>query len=437
MKSIQTKAKKALIMALAFASFATVFSGCGKDTPAETQSAEETVPEESPEVTQETTPEVTEAPAPSENTETSAPAAGEKGDFGPLSDDPYSFQIEINGEVYQFPMPYEQFAAYGWVYKDDSTTMLDAHYVAGTSVFNLGDLQCYADIVNFDINQRPLNECYIGGISFDTFQVEKGNASILLPGGLQFGVATVEDAKNKYGTASDEITTDSGSVTLYYRLDYDRELRLRFDESSKTMANINIENYIIPDDFQSGEVSSEVPAIVSKYQAPTAISENFADWTAEYGGKLYQLPAPITEFLADGWSIVPENSEETIQGRGHGWVTMMKDNQQLRVIAQNYSEGATSINNCFITDLVSDEHDSKTPITIAKGIALGMTQADLESAIAGEEIKKEDSSSYSYYKIMPTGKLTESYEFYVKKETGLVYKIKMSYSPRYADYTGE
>jgi hypothetical protein len=116
------------------------------------------------------TTEPTQSATPSqEPIETQAPSAstGGKPDFGPLSDDIYSFQIQIDEDVYQFPMTYDEFTAFGWVSKDDATGMLDANYREVSHVFEKGDLQCYGEIVNFDVNARPLNECYVGGISVD------------------------------------------------------------------------------------------------------------------------------------------------------------------------------------------------------------------------------------------------------------------------------
>lgn len=391
-----------------------------------------------PRVTPEPTPEATPEASSEASTAPSSVQPGQKPDFGTPSEDLYSFQIQINGDLYQFPMTYQQFISYGWVYDDDDTEMLDSNYMYSTMVFRMGDLQCYTSMVNFDINQRPVNECYVGGISLDSYQVEKGgNPQIVLPGGVTFGVTTADEAIAKYGTPTEEFDLSSGAKSVRYRKDFDQEVSMRFDETEKKLEDVEVENMVKPADFVEGTVSTEVPAIVTKYKAPAALSDNFGDWTVEYSGKLYQLPAPVSEFTADGWVLQAEDAGTVINGRGYGWITMVKDNQKLKIIVQNYSESATPAENCFVTNVKADESDCKVSIKISKGITIGMSQADLEGALAGSNFEKEDGSSYVFYEVFPTEKKTMSYEIYVKKETGNVNKIEMSYQPSFADYTAQ
>lgn len=74
----------------------------------------------------------------------------------------------------------------------------------------------------------------------------------------------------------------------------------------------------------------------------------------------------------------------------------------------------------------------KIYITIAKGITIGMSQADLEAILSGTEFEKDDSSSsYIYYKIMPASSSLDRYEIYVNKESGNINKIVSEYSNYY------
>ena len=276
-----------------------------------------------------------------EPTET-AIATGTKPDFGPLSDDKYSFQIQVDNDVYQLPMTFSQFTAYGWTYKEDASTKLDSNYVASVEEFTLGDLKCYASIVNFDINAKPISECYIGEISFDSYQVKDSSSKIIIPGGFEFGVAKFEDVKAKYGTPTYEHTSTSGTETIEYTKESYQKITLRFDGSTKLLSDVEVENIKKPDDFVEGTVGTDVPASVTNYKAPTAISDNFGDWTVEYGGSLYTIPAPVSEFVKNGWQIDKDNSAQTISGRGGEWVKLKKDNKQIKNIANNYSKDATN-----------------------------------------------------------------------------------------------
>lgn len=413
-----------------------VLAACGDKAPSSSLPAASSLPPQSSSVAPSSLPEAESSSLPQQPAQT-----GDKPDFGPLSDDLYAFQLEINGDVLQFPMTFEQFLSFGWALKDsdDESEVLDSNYRTGMTFTHTSGMSCYVQVLNFDVNSLPVKDCYVGGIQVDSTSFNKvedmDKLSIVLPGGIQYGVSTLQEALDAYGTPSYENTLSSGTEIIEYKLDYYQEVELWFGSESGTVESIDIENFTKPADFVDSEVSSDVPDIVNRYTAPTAVSSDFADWTVEYGGKLYQLPAPVSEFEADGWVIQEGDSEMTINGRGSGWLTMRKDNQKLKIIVQNYSEGATAVNNCFVTEVLSDPYDCKIVLTTSGGITIGTTEADLKTAIAGMELKEEDSSSYRYYKVMPTGSLVDCYEFYVNKETGLVYKIEVSYQPKYADYT--
>lgn len=427
--------KKISVLFIVVAMLAALLAGCNappQESSVPSSSAPEAVSSEpsvpSSEPSQEATPEVT-------------PAAnkGDKPDFGPLSDDLYSYQLQIGDDVYQFPMTYDDFMSFGWTFIDDDTIELGPNEYTVSERVEMGELQLYVMAINFDVNSKALNECYIGGVSVDAYQAGKSpETTFTLPKDIMFGKATAEQAKEAYGTPTYENISDSGRETLEYSGDSYEKVRMIFNEETKLLESIEVRNFTKPEDFEAGEVSTEVPAIVGKYKAPSAMSDDFGDFIVEYSGKLYQLPAPITEFEADGWVIQEDDSEMTVSGKRSGWVTLMKDNQKLRVIAQNYSEAATAINNCFITQVKGSEYSGEQiSIKIPKNIEIGMSKADLEAAIAGVKFEQEDSSSYIYYDIQPTDSRVNTYEVLVSKETEKVYKIEVEYSPSFSEYTGQ
>lgn len=423
--------KKISLLFVSIAVLALFVSGCTappQEPSAPSSSAPEAVSSEpatpSPEPSPEATPEVTPA------------AKGDKPDFGPLSDDLYSYQIQIGEDVYQFPMTYEQFLSFGWTHDDDADKEMAPNEYTVADRVSMGDLQVYVMAINFDVNTKPMSECYIGGLSVDASQASKTDTVFLLPKGIEYGKTSADEAKAAYGTPTYENATDSGRLTVEYSEDSYQKVKMVFDAETKLLDSIDVRNFEKPEDFEAGAVSTEIPEIVGKYQAPTAMSDDFGDFIVEYGGKLYQLPAPVSEFEADGWVIQEDDSEMTISGKGSGWVTMMKDNQKLRAIVRNYSEGAVSVSNSFLPKVLGSEYaGEQTSVKIAKGIEIGTSKADLEAAITGLTVETEDSSSYTYYSVQPKDSKLDSYEIYVSKETGKVYKIEAEYTPSHADYT--
>lgn len=408
-------------------------SACGAGNSQKTVTLEETTTSAE---TTESTAAPTSEQADETEVESTEPIKPSSARSGELSDDIYEFQLQIDGEVYQFPMKYTDFVASGWVFKDDDTQMLDSGYRAISQVFDKGKLMISADIINFDVNARALNECYVGGVMIEEWQQSKAEVDAVLPKGIAIGVSTVDDIRTAYGTPGFDYTSESGRVTLEYSKDSYEKVKLVVDSESKKLNQIQIQNYVSPDDFEAGEVSSEIPEIVGRYKAPESISADLADFTIDFGSAIYQLPAPVSVFEANGWKMIEDATDLEVAGRDFGWVSLMKDNQTLKVIANNYSDQATSIRNCFVTSVKSDDSSIKIPLSISKGITVGMSRAELEKALEGTDYEKDDSSSISTcYEVAPGKSPLDVYEVYVKKTDDKVYKIEVGYSPKYDEYT--
>ena len=445
-KTEASKTKKRYLAAAAVCLTLLTFGGCegGEETSsaqAESSAVVSALPSEEP---SEESSEISEAPsavseASSEISEISgvpsgiseAPAA--EGDWQrpqSLSADLYSFQLQIDGEIYQFPMSYPQFLSYGWRYLGDEAAVMAPNEYTVAERMQMGDAEVYVSMVNFDLNSRPLSECYVGGITLDTSDVAEGTV-VTLPGGQTAFDLSAEKTKEAYGTPSYENTLDSGSTTIEYSEDSNRQLRLVFDAETKTPYKLELRNFQAPADFVSGTVTTETPAEVAAYQAPVELGDSFEAFTVEFGGDLYQLPAPVSKFIEKGWTLKEEETEMTVPGKGYGWVTLSKDNQQLRAIANNYSDNAADMTNCFLTSVKgSDYAGEQIDIRIPKGIAKGMTQAELETALAGLDFTKEESSSYTYYELAPGKSTMDRYEILVDSESGLVYKIEVKNAPK-------
>ena len=67
--------------------------------------------------------------------ETTAEGEGVQTGAQALSDDIYSFQAEIDGEVYQFPMPYGEFTAKGWTYDGDAAQTMEPEQYTAAETF--------------------------------------------------------------------------------------------------------------------------------------------------------------------------------------------------------------------------------------------------------------------------------------------------------------
>lgn len=346
-----------------------------------------------------------------------------------LSDDIYSFQISINDVIYQFPVSYQDFIATGWTYSGDEADTIPSGSYGITDSFDIGDDYATSYAVNFGINEVSMADCYLGGVDLDLFSFKTGSAE--LPKGIQLGVSTQDEVKAAYGEPSSSYESDS-YPTMTYEMDSYSNVRLTFDaEKGLILQGIEIRNFTMPENFDAGEIDTSVPEITQTYQAPDSIGDDLLDYTFEYAGDIYVLPVPVSQFINNGWKILDSESETTITGDSYGKVTMMKDNQKFYTFVRNYHSNATSIENCFITQISANINNCNVSMTVANGITMGMKQADLEKALKGYDFEKE-SSSYDYYEVSDPDSLIYGYEIIVRE--GVITGIEAEFSPKVSEF---
>ncbi len=355
-------------------------------------------------------------------------------DDAELSDDLYSFQMKINSDIYTFPMSYDEFLALGWTYKNDETMEIQPNSYSPSERFSLGDLEVYATVTNLGINTVPVTQCAIAGISIDSFQMaDVTDVTIELPGGIQYGVSTLDDITAAYGTPSDTYEGDLYTKVTYEK-DYYQDVDLYLDSETGLLNEIEIRNMVADDeanDAAAADVSNEPTPEVLAYKAPTALGDDLTSFIVDYAGDLYQLPAPVSEFLNNGWTIDKDKSASVIAGKGYDWIYMSKDNQNYHTIVRNYNANATVVENCFVTDVEGDVNSTNLPVTVQKGLTLGLTEKEVVSALDGETYELDDSSdTFHYYTITGSDSSLDKVEIIVNTEKDAVTSIEVSYTPK-------
>jgi len=182
----------------------------------------------------------------------------------------------------------------------------------------------------------------------------------------------------------------------------------------------------VADTTVGGDVTEEASA----YKAPAELGDDLFSGIVQYGDALYQLPAPVSEFVNNGWTIQPENSDEKLAASDTGWVTLMKDNQIYKASVKNYGKSQTTINNCFVVTIESSEN-VKIALTIQKGISVGISEEDLLRALEGIDYDCEESELYHAYEFQVGDNTLSDYEINTKE--GKVYKMRLTYQPKTLD----
>lgn len=384
--------------------------------------------------------EETEAEEPAEEAAGEEPEEEADGEEPELSDDLYSFQVQIEGEVYELPMSYQDFIAAGWKTDADEAEEIEPNsYIYGIEA-KTGYLAIDIEVINLGINMAPLSECMVGGIFFDDGQYEDASyAEIVFPGGLKYGEATREDLEAAYGAPYDEYE-GSDYVDLTYRYDSYQTWDFEIDNESGLVTEFEVENFVADDEANAAaaaEVSSEPTEAVLAYVAPTEMSDDPLDYVFELAGDLYQLPAPVSAFLANGWTLQQEGSKagSVVMGYDYGYATLMKDGETLSVSINNYDPNAQVVENCFVTDITfysSDDFGLKLPYEITFEMTGDELVAALDSIpkdILPQYDVDDDSDLATYYTIVDMDDEYQGIKIAVDKEDNTISWLEIEHEP--------
>ena len=424
--------KKTLILALMMALMLVVTAcsedkgrGRGTDAPVSdvTQEKDSDVADEKDEeVTDEKEEEKTEdtqeekEPQKDTNAEVNVPAN--------LSDDIYSFQVSIDGTVYQFPMWAKDFKALGWTYSGDGTKTLSSNEYTTAETWEKGDAKVYTSLINLTMNSVTFEEAAVGGITLEEFYLKDCNMEIVLPKGIQYKVSSRDDVIAAYGEPSSEYDGD-----LYYKMTYKyetyREINLYVFKETGTLDKIEIRNFV---ELEGGDnsVDATVPDAVKNYKAPTELGDSLYAYNIQLEGNLYTLPCPVSVLLDNGFKINEENSQMEIAADGYGWIELSYNNQTYRCIVDNFADYATIAQNCFVTTMETSIYGPKFDLVIPGNIKRGDSEASVLEVIKNFNYEVETSGDFTYYEVSdPDGSSLAGYELTIKE--GEVINIEVSY----------
>ena len=346
-----------------------------------------------------------------------------------MSDDLYSFQVKIDGELYQFPMKYEEFVEKGWNLDGISSEEQISPNSYGLVYMKKGRISAGVTFMNFGINTKTVSECYVAGIDLDEYYMQD-QMSFELPNGIVYGVSTQEDVENAYGPASDIYESEYYTELTYEAGDFYSRIEIFISPETKKVNRADIRCLMTPEDLEEDEISQEIPEVVGQYQAPEELGDDLSSCIAEIDGNLYKIPAPVSAFLENGWKLSYNGNSEVIAGRDTGFgYYLTKDNQKFGIEVRNYDDDATAVENCFVTEIYNDNFSTVIPVNLQKGVGFNMNTADLESALEGTLYEKDEYSSLNSYFIPSYDEQYYGITITVDKEEDQVIKISIEHSP--------
>lgn len=427
--------KKTIAVLSALMLSAAMFTGCGdKFVPApeddesssvETSTVTTTAPAQTTTVATTTTQVTTTAPA-------VAPS-------GSLSDNLYDYQISIDNDVLTLPMTYKDFVARGWKLDDESyaNETLKPNYRMSTIVFKKGDLKVYAGIANLGEDTLPLTECIVTRINAEQYYLKDTTSTVMVAKGVQIGKSTMDDVKTAFGEPGKDSNTDSSPYYFVYQedsKDYYTRVKFSFDDN-KLLDEIDMEHLAKVEGMTVSNNSNSGGESAKKYKEPSELGSDISAAIINLDGKLYQVPAPLSEFKKNGWEV--ESDVNEVASGNTEYITLKKGDQKMSVVGlKNYDTSKTTLDNCFVTKLEVGIHSCDVPANLPKGIKVGMTEDELKKALEGTKSEsKKSGDSYEYYSVSCGDSVLDRVSFTVDLKEKKVITISIDNQPR--EYTGK
>ncbi len=309
------------------------------------------------------------------------------------------YQLQIDDEVYRFPMSYSSFANCGWSCDGmESGTMEPWNYER--YLFYRGEECCSAYLLNLSDDTISLDACTIGGMVVEEHDWEDSGSKISLPGDLVRGASTGEDIVAAYGMP-DELCEGSLYTIYVYREDSNREVELEVYNKTGFLENIRIENFTESENIPSEKTEEETPAAVLAYEKPESLSPGMMAYEIELDGSVYALPVPVCALIEDGWEVVEAQSDSEIPALYYGWVTLKKGDLCFTQAVRNSEENALGPENCWLESLEISREGLEAEGSLPGKVRVGMTEKrflDLlaENAVVYQKTENGEESSYIY-----------------------------------------
>lgn len=298
-----------------------------------------------------------------------------------LSNDWRDYMISIDGTIYQFPMPYAEFASKGWECSSAPTSFSAGEW--DTLFVENNGIQMNIVVVNYSVSVGNLNQCYVIGMSIDSdFNEIRSDAEIKMAGDVTLGVSNLDQVKSKLG-APDSVYTDEEDEEGYTSVDYygnDWEDGVDLVLRGGVLESISMINTSVPAPLQitADQLEELPPEINSQYVAPTGPSTDRFDHIFTIDGVYYQLPVPFAEFAANGW-VLDDTTDEYLVGEGSTFTYMEKDGNKIEIALENYTRNAIRPEFGMVKYIYVDNDICTAEVIFPGGIKLGSTGADMDA----------------------------------------------------------
>lgn len=349
-----------------------------------------------------------------------------------LSENLWDFEFSIEEDVWKLPLELSQWEEKGWSFEEkQKETILDAETYIEGEILKKQEQKIYVDFVNPEGKRKPLKECYVGGI---LLEYEENAPCYQLPAGITLGESTIVEVTDKFGTPTDEYE-EKEDIYITYEYGKYKEVELVFHIDDEVLYQVRMKNYREPENAEE-QISDKIPEVVKEYKAPEEYEDDFQKYVVKYDNCFYQIPAPVLEFVKNGWKILKEGSDQYVKAGRHGYVTLEKNGQSLYAVVKNYGDETTDIQNTFVTNLSGDFDVTKVSIGVGDEIVLGMTAEEMKKRLDEKNYERNEEEKGENYFLYSDESKKNFIRIFVDENLQLIREIEVSNSPEVL-YEGE
>lgn len=310
----------------------------------------------------------------------------------------YDFKIKLYGDVYTLPADLNEFKENGWTYaNNDNPEDKDviANGYATCDVLKDGK-RITLTVINLGTSTKKFGDCKVGSIDC-TFSSANDITFNLANNLSATNNTTIKDVISKFGEATKTISNESGT-TLRYEKEMYMYYAFTFNTEDK-LTYVNIQNWETDDETAIEEVDL---SFLNEYVTPIALTDNYADYVFKLEGDMYQLPAPVSSFIDNGWVITSQPNSIPAGNEITSGLTMKKDDLELTFTVKNFANSAVETKDAMIVGIfMNSEFLDDIDFELSGGITFGMSLTDFESKSYANEFTSEKSISggieYSHF----------------------------------------
>lgn len=315
-----------------------------------------------------------------------------------LSDNLDDFTVEIDGVVYRLPMEIEAFTKNGWRFPDyfsdeDYEKIIDTDQTDLAYLLK-GDNQICVKIFNMSGNQKKFRECPIGRIVIEF----PNDVQVRLAGDYLLNGKTMDEVIQQYGEPTSKEEYDSKIEVMYEKTGsewiYERYTFV-FAPDTKEVKELNVVNFVKTESVEND--NSDI-GYLANYVAPGELGDDVVGYNVSIMGDIYNLPAPVSEFINNGWEIITSCDVGAGTYVNHVF-TMKKNGVTAEFGVYNFSSKQVEAKDATVYFVSTASYEQpELDLVLPGNIKLGMSRKEVESILDTiDELKKEENNNSVTY----------------------------------------